>query len=233
MIKLTKILEGVINVDNTLRFIKSDLLKLKSKLIGHNYGNLEIESILNKALAKYSIEFDNGMSSQGSSDDDASSVYLLNASTYDNGLIKIEYEDEFYQIFDDSEKWDLFIKVVTRMLSHELVHIGQFGKIRKKNKSYKYFDILSKMRVAPEDTVKYLSNKMELMAFAREAVEQFRDIGYDDNQILNRIKHPFQEGIYPDRAESNVFWTYTEWFEPNDNALKKFLSYMYMYLKST
>jgi hypothetical protein len=81
----------------------------------------------------------------------------------------------------------------------------------------------------PEKIRKYLSNKQELMAYAREAVEEFTRF-YPKEKILNRLRNPFSTNIFPDRSESDTFWTYTEWFSANEQPFKTFLKYMYQYL---
>lgn len=228
MIELKTILEKVINVDTT--FVKNILLKVKNKIVGKELGNFEIEEILNNAFKQYNISFVNTFNISILPEDNAN-VGISKAAISENLNIEVYYLDYFYEIFKDDYLYDTFIKVVRSLLSHELIHRAQFKKILYKVKgSNLYYDIIHKLESDPNKISKYLCDKQELMAFARQAVEEFRLIEYDDETILKLIRRPYSNELGIDRAESNTFWFYTEWFELYSQELKRFLNYMYAYL---
>lgn len=158
-------------------------------------------------------------------------AYIVNGATDDTGRIVIRYEDSFFMLFDDDNGWDNFVNLVSRMIGHELVHRRQIDNIRRKHKdgSVKFYEIISKIGGNPDNIVKYMSRPAELMAFAYEAAEHLVQAGYSKENIKDLIKHPFQkEGAA--REESDIFYSYTEWFDIKDPVFKKFSKYMYDYI---
>lgn len=226
--KHDKILEKVINVDAF--FVKDILETIKNKLIGKGFGNLEIEEILNDSFSNYDIIFNSGWGVP--TDPDLLQLYLINANINIENQIEIIYSDQFYEIFNDDENWELFKKVIFRLVSHELVHKEQINKISINKTPYQFDQVMSKLsKNNPEQIRLYLSKPQELMAFAHEAYLEFSEIGYSDEKIKNRLREPLSNDIYPDKGESHIFWTYTEWFDPNEKPFQQFIKYMYSYLK--
>jgi GNAT superfamily N-acetyltransferase len=209
------------------KWIIDILESIKGDLIGKDYGNLEIENILNKAFSKYRINFERGFNE--TTRDNWGEVGIIEGYIYENGNIYIVYDDNFYLTFEDDYLWDNFKKVCTSILSHELTHRDQFIKILK-NQNY----------VKPVSRItnsSYLSDDKEIQAFAREALEEYIQLGYNKNQILQLIKTP--TGSNKDQAskeESDSFWYYYDYFSDsqygNPKVWKKFLKYMYQYLST-
>src|SRR5574343_276224 len=139
-----------------------------------------------------------------------------------SGNIQIKYTPELADAFqEDGYEFDCFSNALKDILNHELVHREQL--IRSGNKA---------TGDSPSQIFKYLGNKMELMAFAKSAVTQYRNLGHADAQILDLVRDPWhreKDGV-PGRNESEAFWTYTEHFMPGDPEMKRFLSYMAKYL---
>lgn len=209
-------------------FVKPALNKIKTKLIKKNLGNLEVEEILNKAFSSKNIEFVHGFGTSG--DPKYAQIYISNASILENGAIQIEYENDFYKLFEDDYEWNGFVKGIQSVIEHELVHREQLKRIFKKVPSnYKYQNILRMMQVSPENVAKYLGKKHEAMSFAQEAVTEFRNDKYSDEQIKKLLRRPLNNQG-PSAQESHIFWTYAEWFETKDKEFKQFLKYMFGYL---
>jgi len=226
------ICEGII--DTNISFVDK-LNSIKNKIVGKNLGTIEIIDLINNKLSHFNIKLSQ-KGFGGSDNPEYSKVYIRNAVSYDSGLIEISIEDNFYEIFEYDDIWNDFLKTLKRIISHELIHREQINKVKNKAKN-KSGEVLSKLADNEEDTVqgtgnirKYLSNKWEAMAFAKEAVQEFKDIGYSNKDILNRIKNPFNNNIYPSNSESHVFYRYTDYFESGEVPLQRFLKYMQQYL---
>jgi hypothetical protein len=219
-----EMISAVISVDSS--FVSKELNKVKNELIDKNLGNLEIEEILNKAFSKHNIKFVMGQS--GTSDHPKyAEVYISQASIYENLSIVIEYEEGFYLVFDNEDKWKTFVNVVSHIIAHELVHREQIKKILNRVGNQKLKQVVMQ---SAEKATDYLSQKQEIMSFAQEAVLELKQLGYDNKKIETLLKAPYKNSA-PGRGESDIFWMYTEWFLPEDKALKLFLKSCYLYLK--
>jgi hypothetical protein len=220
--------EGVIQPD--AYFVKKILNSIKSKLIGKKLGNLEIEEILNKAFEPHMIEFTFG-GNEDPDDPEMAQVNIGHASTLaDSGYIEIYYTNNFYQVFENTDEWSRFVDVIYKTISHELIHRIQLDKISQNVPSYDFYSIVSKLAKADPNKLRtYLGKPHELMAFAKEAYLEFSEAGYSNKKIIDRIRKPMSTDFYPNRNESHIFWTYTEWFDMNEEPMRRFLKYMYLY----
>jgi len=203
-------------------FAKLILEAIKEEIVGQNLGNLEIETILNHAFRQYNVHFVEGHAGTSQHANQAE-VYISQASIYNNFAIYIEYEPDFWTIFEDDTKWPIFVDVIEKLVEHELTHREQMKRILTKTNDYRLQQIMSK---GSQATSEYLSKPQELMSFANESVKEFLQQGYSEKQILNLIKSPWKNES-PSRSESDIFWTYTEWFTATDLPFKRFLKYMF------
>lgn len=224
------------NLDTT--FVKTVLTKNKDKLFGQDLANLEIEEILNSIFAIHNISFTHSFGTSEFSS--LSELGLINASIDLKGNIQIGYKDYFYETFEDDYLFNDLINVLERIVKHELVHFNQLRKIKQKSKdNYDFNNTLNKIQKDPSNRYKYLSSPQEMQAFAVEAVEEFRAVGYTDDEILNKIKKPFEAA-----PDSDTFYYYIDYFDYRGDwmslkdkkemqeILNKFLRYMYDYIKS-
>jgi hypothetical protein len=209
------------------KWIIDILESIKEDLIGKDYGNLEIENILNKTFNKYRINFERGFNEI--TKDDWEEVGIIEGYIYENGEIYIVYDNNFYLTFEDYYLWDTFKKVCASIISHELTHRDQFIKILKNQNYVKPVSIITNSS--------YLSDDKEIQAFARQALEEYIQLGYNKNQILQLIKTPTGSNIsQASKEESDSFWYYYDYFSDpqygNPKVWKKFLKYMYQYLNT-
>lgn len=216
-------------------FIKKTFNKIKSDLVGKDFGNLEIEQILNKNFAPKGITFEMGFGTPQFSS--MGEVGIINSFIDTTGHITIQYKDYFYEIFEDEYLYIDLINVISRTVSHEQVHLQQLKKIKSDKNKYELENVLSKITKNPENQYEYLSSKQEMMAFAVEAVEEFRNLNYSDKEILQKIKKPFD-----DTSESDIMFMYTNYFDYRGNwlnskdrkemqrILNRFLNYMAQYI---
>jgi hypothetical protein len=213
------------------------LLKIKDDLIEKELGNLEIEKILNKEFIKKRLQFELGFGV--SQFDSMNSLGIISAYTNNYGDIVIQYDESFYKTFEDLELYLDFGKVLGRIIQHEIVHRSQIEKIKRNNTSYEVHRILNAISTDPTNRFKYLSNKHEMMAFAVEAVEEFRDLGYTDKEIIKKINSPWGD------VEGDIFYMYFDYFDYRGNwldskdkriykeILNRFTKYMYQYIEKT
>ena len=227
-IKSILLSEGIIQPDAS--FVKPILDSIKSKLIEKDLGNLQVDEILNNAFEDHNIEFIQGWNEEAD-DPEMAQVCIGHASTIsDSSKIEIYHTDDFYQVFEDADEWNRFVSVIYNLISHELIHRVQLEKISQSNSNDDFYSIVSKMAKADPDKLRtYLSKTHELMAFAKESYLEFSEAGYSNEKIINRIRKPMSNDFYPDRAESHIFWTYTEWFDADEVPFRRFLKYLYMY----
>jgi len=119
---------------------------------------------------------------------------------------------------------------MAELLSHEFVHVIQFDKIMKKykNNPKKYVEVILSLG---QDAIKlqkeYLSQKLEIMSFARTAVQEFKSHGFSNEDIIKYIKN-FSKA---DLDDSFTLYVYCHFFDKNDKILKKFLQHIYDYVK--
>jgi len=214
--------EAVIKVD--VSWVKESLLKLKNKLINKDYGNLEIEEILNREFLPHFVKFENGFDSEYTNDF-YGSVQIIKGSMYENGLIRIDYYSTFWEIFEDDTLYNEFIKVVSSIIYHERVHVYQ---LQKSHNKLKYVDTSSNYT--------YLSNIHEIQAHAQQAVFDLINMGYSVEEIKKKVK---SKSEIKDFISSDAFWKYYDHFGQyelqNDDKYSKvwpiFLKYFYSTLE--
>ena len=204
---------------------------VKGKIVGQNLGSLEIAQILSNALSRYQIEFKPGFGESGHPEQ--AKHYLTRAAIDENGGIEIEYENEFYTQFDDMQdyEWNSFVQTVASLVAHELTHRNQMESIKDKyqgetgaNYVYKVDKAIRSLGADPDKTSQYLGNPHEVAAFAREAVEELRNIGYKDERILQILS---TADLKDAAGDSHTLWTYWDFFGAGDPVFKRFMQQMY------
>lgn len=202
-------------------FVKPLLDKLKPQLVEQDLGNLEIEEILNDAFEKHNVTFEYNPQSEYGRDDFAS-VGICEGYVNEDGGIFIVYGQEFYQTFDDPMLYNSFVHVVNIIVSHELVHIHQINMMKNNDIDY----------IKPVDMTSngsYMSDRREIMAFAKEAVEDYIGIGYDKAGIVKMLKNEKGIGI-PIPQESEAFYRYNDMFSDEPKIFNLFKKYMIQFL---
>jgi hypothetical protein len=213
--------EKAVQID--ISWVKPILLKVKSKLVGHDYGNLEIENILNKVFSNYFVKFYSGFDSETGIASYAE-VGIIKGSIYDNGLIRIDYFSDFYKTFENNDLYNNFINVVSSIIYHERIHKYQLSK-----HMIKQVDMSSNFT--------YLSNKHEIQAHAQQAIFDLLSSGYSVSEIEKKLKSKSEMN---DLISSDAFWFYYDHFGLYYNPKEKdkynyvwplFLKYMYSALQ--
>lgn len=235
-ISFIKLLEAVIKSD--VKFVNKILEKAKSQIQKVKDADDDlVEKVLNSEFAKHKskafdqIGFFFGKGSGVSERQNA--VHIVQGIGMNDGSIRMVYSQGLSDVFKkDFKYWKVFKDVVTEILSHEIVHIGQFDKIMKKYKDNPEGYIKTILKLGKRNTdatehMAYLSLPLEMMAFARHAVQEFKSHGFANEDIIKYIKNFSKADI----DDSKIFFAYVHFFKKNRKILKKFLQYVYGYVK--
>ena len=152
---------------------------------------------------------------------DKSIEFGINESmTHPNKWIQFYINKNIELIQNNSVSFDGFKNWLLVGIKHELVHRGQYLRI-------KDVDIRNNLNSKNEKSYKsYLSSPQEIMARAWEIVELYKVFyGYDSKKILNSLKH---SGV--ERYFSQVLCMYHDFFAKDSKELKLLYKYMYEYL---
>jgi hypothetical protein len=218
-----QLLERVVEVDSTA-IMASIMAVVEEKIVGQNLSTMEIVDILNEVGKEFEFEFRPKDSKNLSLNSDEVAANLSGGGTLDSGWIVIYYDPAggLTEIFDDESLAQQFYTATRNVIEHELVHKEQLVRSE-----------LHAQGDDPHNVVQYLSNPSEIMAMAKQAVNQFLDLKYTPDQILLLLRAPWKDINHaPGRGESDVFWNYTEWFDGKDPVFQKFVRYMTDYLTS-
>lgn len=134
-------------------------------------------------------------------------------------IVVITLGKEFTKILSENAatKWDNFCNTMESIIGHEFVHVYQIKKIPKEKHEHEF-----RQR---DDNKAYISSKHEIMAYAFQAVKEFISNGFTPNDIIEKIKKPFN--ILPESSHS--FFQYIYYFKASDPELKRFLKLIYQY----
>ena len=196
---------------------------VQSQIAGKGLASIEIGEVLNNALVDFQVDFQPKVARNLSLNWDEQEAGLNGGGTRDDGSIVVYYDPEsFADTFDDERLTQSFFSAAKNVIEHELVHRGQQDRASAPIRGDD-----------PDNVIKYLSNPKEIMAMARQAVNQYLDVGYSKAQVLQLLRAPWkkQDGV-PGREESDVFWNYTEHFDGKDPVFKKMVRMMADYLNS-
>lgn len=227
MIKLKQLL--IERQYTSSNWISTLLNSVKDVLVGSNLSNIEIEKILNKKFQSKNIYFERFDDPDGAFiRDNWASVGISCGWINTDGSVGVGYIDKFWETFEDGERWEDFVKVISAILVHELTHRDQF--IKMMNNSG-FFDSASDLQDS-----KYLAHPKEIQAFAREAVEEYIQLGYSIGDILQLLRTAAGGNVkQAHKEESDAFWYYYDYFQDkqygDQKVWRKFLKYMYEYLQ--
>lgn len=152
---------------------------------------------------------------------DYSDKYILEA-TQPNNEIVLYMSTKINDIYQNKNNFDLFLKSFSEIVGHEIIHRLQKSKARITN----IFKDIRKNSKGKIDFQRYLSSKQEIMSYSFQAIEWYRNAGYDDSKIIALIKNR-------DKAkETNSFIKlYHDTFFISDSPIiHRFYKYMYEYL---
>lgn len=157
-------------------------------------------------------------------------VYFEGVST-SNGEIIIYHKPLDEKLFKSTILYHLLIKELGIVLVHELVHIGQYAKV-KQNQPKEFHDILLRSASKNINNEKeYFSHPREIMAFAATIYQELLKSGLNKEEI----KKLFNYGEYGNNSifmitqNSKTAKEYFELFKKDDKVLKKLFKNVYAY----
>ena len=144
-----------------------------------------------------------------------SSKTVMDAKTnLKSGVITIMISKElFYNKISSDYKW--FLKKFKRILDHELIHRVQGQKIN--------FNKIKPLHQDTNDIEKYLSNKQEIMSYAKNIIEDLLRKQGTPEKVLKLLQNP------PLNINKDLK-NYLLNFELGSKTMKKLYKYMYEYL---
>ena len=203
--------EEVIHVEKYTELLYHLLTDSQEKILN---GTLDIDKlqIIKDILLPYKIEIE-------VTDDYAPNGGIIKGKCNKEN-ITIYAGDTIFNFLQNKEKLKICIRVMVNLISHELVHRGQYY-LRKSDfiSFYAYENNIDK---------KYYSDPQEIMAYAWMGIENMRSHNISDETILKKIQ---TDTIYA--AEIGFAHIYISDLKELDiKAYNQFLKYMYMYLKN-
>jgi len=226
--------EGIIDPTPITSNVISKIDYLKPQLINKNLDSIEAARILNYVLEDKGLKFEESNREGVQENSDYTQIGVHYAAANEDGSISVFIKPEhFHENFESEKDFIYFLKILKTILNHEVIHSLQLLKIfdAKNQDAYRYSQVIEKLVSKNDDGAEYLGNIAEVMAFAKEAIDQFRTAGYAEEEILERIKNPRNKEIYPSINESTIFQNYIDYFNSGDPVFKKFIYYMARYLR--
>lgn len=201
--------EAVYSPDNYINKNIVPLIKQLADIVYDSKTYKEIEKKLNKLFSTFYIKF--------VFTKEVSAFGIVGASTTNDKIqsITIYLSSNLLELRNTTGMKEFFLELKSK-ISHELIHRLQFIKANRDK-------LNSRKRITDEK--EYMSDKLEIMAYAFNTVEYFRMMGMVDSDLKNRLKKK-------DIMLNSCFFyqKYNEVFTIEDKELKLYFKYMYMYL---
>jgi hypothetical protein len=205
--------ETVIHVQKYLDILKDELEIIKRELPFYKGDTLQL---FNERFYTYKIQFviyDNYPGEGG--------IYEGKSSS-DNIIIYLNEKFYFYTEKENLDVFKYFEKELIIILSHELVHRGQYY-VRAGDKINFYnFD----GNASNSTNMEYMKNPQEIMAYAYMYIESLRYSGFKNDQILKMLK----SGNFAKSQSLHINFYINEMNKFNRDAFLKFRKYIYQYI---
>lgn len=152
------------------------------------------------------------------------------ASMYDDGILGVSLSGGIFKLNDKS--YEVFLSLLLQLFAHELVHKKQMAKIRKAKKTLEKTNFMKFANLRAINTDKYMSDKYEIMAFARQSIEEFRQMGFTKKGMLEVISNPLSKTNKRliNSMKSN-FSYYLSSLGMRHPATKRMMKMMYQYIE--
>lgn len=210
--------EAVIHIDNYLNILKDLFRQNKKSLIEFDELDNKIKK-LNLIFKSYKIEF--------KLKDESGNNYGIVQGLFRKEYIYVYVGYNFEISLENEVSYEAMLKNLFPLLGHELVHRGQWYK--SKNDFLNFYAFENEEEIKKMD----LTNKWEIMAYALMTIESFRYAGYSDKKILDTFQLGLKKGGNFPFFVSRVMNLYiNEIKESNFKVYKRFLKYIYDYLKN-
>ena len=213
--------EAVLRVDGYIPLIKNKLEEFFNKYKTKTRELKEVVNLLQKEFSTFNFVFKYSQY-DSTNDKDKSGINELQfaKSTKDNSFAIFVWYNEYLANILIGGNFRRFKEKFLILSEHELIHVAQYISVQTDEIRDKIFK--SKDNT---DFIKYLSNKHEIMAYAKTIIEELRFGGYKNSDILNAIK-------YRQNEKSQILDTYIYHFEYKDEeVLHRLYKCIYEYLK--
>lgn len=216
------LLEKIINVDT--KVIISKIINLKNNILTSKYE--DALSLIKLTLSMYKISFEKSTLDNEAVDEYLREAGIITAEIFSKSGKIIIYIDEkqFKKNFSSEKKLNIFLVALDRVLSHELVHQEQLKRVNWKN--VKNVALMDSMNI--KDLKKYLSDKQEIMAFAKQTSVEFLQHELTFEEILSALKNPSKNPAIIEL--STIMSLYMDTFETTEKEWKLYMKYVYQYI---
>lgn len=207
--RITRLCESVIHVDKYVENLNNILIQNKNNIIDSELDEEKI-ILINELFKPFKIKI-------SVEDGYGKSNGLIRGACYrENITIFVGYN--IYEYLYMPESFKKFRQKLMNLIGHELVHRGQF--YLRKSDFMKFYSFENNRDKS------YFSDPQEIMAYAWMGIENMRSHGYDDKQILQKVKSNNVSA-----AEIGFSHIYISDVKELDmRAYKQFVKYMYNYL---
>ena len=224
-----ELIEGIVTtLPKRTSKIAETLIEFR-KYITDEPGDFKNDRKMNKALNEFFAEFKikniyfktinrkTGLSK-------LDTVFMV-AAEQENNITRLFFQPGFWKLFleDNESRFGEFIVIFKNFLSHEHIHKTQNKIIKRK---YPTFQGISSP--PPDDTISYLSDEHELMAWAYDgAIDLIKQYSY--KKCFDVIKNP--DKYWDEMGDTAPLLVYRGLFIPTDPTYKKFIKYLVAYLE--
>lgn len=231
---MKRIIDSYVKVD--VSWVETILKSWKSVFLKGTFQQRETLEFLRKIFIPYNILFfpanDNGLAPVN-----FKRIGIQSAGTADEGTIFVMCYSWLADSLrnGDNDTWKLFVSCLSDVIYHEVVHRIQIDKSKGRS---------SDTSAKKKDTqISYLSDVVEIQAWAQMAVFEMRQAGMKENQLKILISSNDYAVVKYAQTISQAFETYYTYFgnEINDiessayrnNVWSRFLKIMYRTINET
>lgn len=234
--------EGIINIySKKLKLIRNYFIKAKEKFDESDHDNIsvyDLDDILHDVLRKIEDDIFNDINfyimPEGGKIRGSTKPNLSKGYEFDNYEINLNFDiDKVYDVWVEGTKirFDRWLNELMEVIEHELIHVEQFRRISKEKDPVKAVNVLRSMKkkkLSYTELDGYLSNKLEMMAHAKNAeLELSNGINYET--IIKALKS--EKGQKWACSFSSSFRAYHNNIKNKyQKTWKKFMKYLIMYL---
>ena len=205
--------ESVIHVENYLHLIKDELNQIERELLFFKGGVLQL---FNEKFYTYKIQF-------VEADRPKPSEHGILEGKINRENIVVYIDDQFF-FYTEKENLDVFkylVKDLCVLLSHELVHRGQYY-VRQGDK-LNFFNFDGNTDIVD---LEYMRNPQEVMAYAYMYIESLRYSNFTNDDIIRMLK----TGNFARSQSLHISFYINEMKRASLKTYQLFRKYIYNYL---
>lgn len=210
-------------------FVRTKIYDGYDDLVGAASLN-QIASTLTKLFAKYDIAFTCSKEWYDMRHSQSyKTVGIVEGETVHTGGITIVLWREILHVVHDDDDLERFIRLLTAVIRHELVHREQVNRSNAKSQYQELKKSVQKLDVNGQ----YYGDPHEHLAMAHEMVENFRQHKLTPSTILQLLALPYSEKLARISVryhEIFELWCIDKTFDPNRKMVRRLKKQMYQVL---